>query len=170
MGDAACSYRDVNAPVLTDRNDFSVHLQCMPALPHKHTILYAEDDPDDVFMVQEAFQHYDGVVELLHAANGFEAIKQLKQARLRNTLPCLIILDINMPGMDGKETLIRIRQSEDFRNIPVVLFTTSSSESDKAFAGKWQAKFITKPLVFSELEKLPKFFLDLCMSSVQTAH
>ncbi|HEY6954638.1 MAG TPA: response regulator, partial [Flavisolibacter sp.] len=80
--------------------------------------------------------------------------------------PCLIILDINMPGMNGREALIRIRQSEDFKNIPVVLFTTSSSEMDKAFARKWNSEFITKPLVFSELEALAKRFVSLCSASV----
>jgi CheY-like chemotaxis protein len=71
-----------------------------------------------------------------------------------------------MPGMNGREALIRIRQSEEFKHIPVVLFTTSSSELDKAFAKKWGAEFITKPLVFSELEMLAKRFVSLCTSSV----
>jgi CheY-like chemotaxis protein len=131
---------------------------------HKHTILYAEDDPDDVFVVRQAFQEYDGSVNLQHAPDGFETIEILKDAANRKSLPCLIILDINMPGMDGKETLIRIKQSPHFQNIPVVLFTTSSSEVDKSFARKWGAEFITKPLVFSELQELARTFLNLCNS------
>jgi CheY-like chemotaxis protein len=68
--------------------------------------------------------------------------------------------------MNGREVLIRIRQSEDFKNITVVLFTTSSSELDKAFAKKWGAEFITKPLVYSELDELAKRFVALCTVSV----
>lgn len=138
----------------------------MTLAEHKHTILYAEDDLDDLFMIRQAFEQFDGSTQLLHASNGFEAIEQLNQAKMENHLPCLVILDINMPGMNGREALIRIRQSDDFKNIPVVLFTTSSSELDKAFAKKWGAEFITKPLIFSELEALARRFISLCTSSV----
>jgi len=138
----------------------------MSPAPHKHTILYAEDDLDDLFMIRQAFEQFDGATTLLHASNGFEALEQLNKEKVNKHLPCLIILDINMPGMNGREALIRIRQSEDFREIPVVLFTTSSSELDKAFARKWGAEFITKPLVYSELEQLAKRFVTLCTSSV----
>jgi CheY-like chemotaxis protein len=133
---------------------------------HTHTILYAEDDLDDLFMIRQAFEQFDGATTLVHANNGFEALEQLNKGKENKHLPCLIILDINMPGMNGREALIRIRQSEDFREIPVVLFTTSSSELDKAFARKWGAEFITKPLVYSELEQLAKRFVTLCTSSV----
>jgi CheY-like chemotaxis protein len=138
----------------------------MPLATHKHTILYAEDDLDDLFMIRQAFEQFDGTTQILHASNGFEALEQLNKAKAERQLPCLIILDINMPGMNGREALIRIRQSEDFKNIPVVLFTTSSSEMDKAFARKWNSEFITKPLVFSELEALAKRFVSLCTASV----
>ncbi len=128
----------------------------------KHTILYAEDDTDDLFMVQQAFQQYDGAVDLLHAHDGYETLQKLNACKERHSLPCLVILDINMPGMDGKDTLVRLKQSEDFNGIPIVLFTTSSSDGDKAFAEKWGAKFITKPLIYSELEQLAQTFLNLC--------
>jgi CheY-like chemotaxis protein len=138
----------------------------MSFFAHKHTILYAEDDLDDLFMIRQAFEQFDGSTDLIHVANGFEALEQLNEAKKRKQLPCLIILDINMPGMNGREALIRIRQSEDFKEIPVVLFTTSSSELDRAFARKWGAEFITKPLVYSELEELAKRFVMLCSSTV----
>jgi CheY-like chemotaxis protein len=138
----------------------------MSLAPHKHTILYVEDDPDDLFMIRQAFEQFDGTVQLLHTSNGFEALEQLSKAQANKNLPCLAILDINMPGMNGREALIRIRQSEEFKNIPVILFTTSSSELDKAFAKKWGAEFITKPLVYSGLEELAKRFLSFCTSTI----
>jgi len=128
----------------------------------KHTILYVEDDLDDLFMVEQAFEKYNSGLEVIHTKDGFEALKFLNEFDVNHSLPCLIILDINMPGMDGRETLIRIKQSERLKDIPVVLFTTSSSERDMAFARKWGAEFITKPLVYSELEELAKSFTNLC--------
>ena len=121
-------------------------------------------------MIRQAFEQFDGSTQIMHASNGFEALEELNKAKAGKYLPCLIILDINMPGMNGREALIRIRQSEDFKNIPVVLFTTSSSELDKVFAKKWGAEFITKPLIFSELEALAKRFVSLCTSTVSEKH
>ena len=138
----------------------------MSSAKHTHTILYAEDDADDLFMVRQAFEQFDNNIELIHAYDGFHAIEQLRQRHLHGHLPCLIILDINMPGMDGRETLIHIKQAETYKNIPTVLFTTSSSPADRSFAEKWGARFITKPLIFSELEALAQRFLILCTQTV----
>src|SRR5437763_8826702 len=128
----------------------------------KHTIVYAEDDLDDLFMVQQAFEKYNSDIEIFHAPDGFETLRYLNNLKENDPLPCLIILDINMPGMDGRETLIRIKQSERFNDVPVVMFTTSSSDADKHFARKWKADFITKPFLYSELEDLARSFSDLC--------
>lgn len=133
---------------------------------HKHIILYAEDDPDDLFLVKQAFEPYENMVRLEHASDGFELLERLGKLKTEERLPCLIILDINMPGMDGREALIRIKQNEEFQKIPAVMFTTSSSETDKAFAKKWDAGFITKPLMYAELEELATTLLSLCMTEV----
>ena len=138
----------------------------MPA--HQHTILYAEDDLDDLYIVQEAFVNYDPQILLVHAENGFTALEKLSKLYETGISPCLIILDINMPGMNGREALVRIKQSEIFKNIPVFLFTTSSSDGDKAFAKKWGADFITKPLLFNELEELAKTFVKHCLSEMSS--
>jgi CheY-like chemotaxis protein len=129
---------------------------------NKHIILYAEDDLDDLFIVQQAFESFNETITIVHANNGFMALEYLQELALKDMLPCLIILDMNMPGMDGRETLIRIRQSEAYNNIPVVVFTTSSHKADKDFAQKWGAEFITKPLVYNELEELAKAFVSKC--------
>ena len=128
----------------------------------KHTILYVEDDLDDLFIVQQAFESYNDSIAVVHAHNGFIAMQYLQELLNSDILPCLIILDMNMPGMNGKEVLIRLKQSEDFKNIPVVVFTTSSNKADKDFAQKWGADFITKPLVYAELESLATTFVSKC--------
>jgi DNA-binding response OmpR family regulator len=135
----------------------------------KHTILYAEDDLDDLFIVKEAFERLNATIELIHTINGFDTILRLESMNTSGVLPCLIILDINMPGMDGKEALMRIKQSDTFKTIPTVLFTTSSSEMDKSFARKWGADFITKPLMYNELEELARTFIRLCGHEMKRA-
>ena len=132
----------------------------------RHIILYVEDDLDDLFIVQQAFENYSETITVVHAHNGFVALEHLQELQSKDLLPCLIILDMNMPGMDGRETLIRIRQSQAYNNIPVVVFTTSSHKADMDFAQKWGAEFITKPLMYAELEELAKSFVSLCGETV----
>jgi CheY-like chemotaxis protein len=135
----------------------------------KHAILYVEDDLDDLFMIQQAFEAHNDSITVLHADNGFKALQLLNELYESDALPCLIILDMNMPGMNGRETLIRIKQSDQFKNIPVAVFTTSSNNADKDFAQKWGADFITKPLVYRELESLAKTFVDKCNFEIKRA-
>jgi len=128
----------------------------------KHTIVYAEDDWDDVQFVRECFKKYDSRIELLHAPNGSEALQLLDKLHQQGTSPCLIILDVNMPLMDGRQTLVRIKNNSAFKKVPVVLFTTSNSHLDKDFATKWDADFITKPLRYAEVEGLAEEFVKRC--------
>ena len=132
----------------------------------KHTIFYAEDDLDDLFIVKQAFEIYDGTIHIVHANNGLEALEMLNALHNDNTLPCLILLDINMPGMDGRETLIKIKQHEGLHKIPAAMFSTSSSAHDREFAAKWNARFFTKPLVYSEMEKMVDTFVSICEHGV----
>jgi len=127
----------------------------------RHTILYAEDDADDLYMVKKAFEEHDHI-EILHADNGLEAIRRLDHLIEQSIKPCLIILDINMPVLDGRETLVKIKSSDETRDIPVVLFSTSSSSTDKSFAEKWNVDLYTKPLHYEDLEEIARLFVDRC--------
>lgn len=135
-------------------------------LLRKHTIVYAEDDFDDVQFVRECFRKYDSKIDLVHAPNGDDAITTLKNLHRNGVVPCLIILDINMPLMDGRQALVRIKANTDLKKVPVVMFTTSSSHLDKEFALKWGADFITKPLKYSEVEGLAEEFVKRCDSEM----
>ncbi len=135
----------------------------------KHIILYAEDDKDDLELVKDAFSQYSHQIEIFHGHDGREALQVLQNLIARDMEPCLIILDVNMPGMDGRQTLIQLKQSEKTRNIPVVMFTTSSSRLDKDFAIKWGADFITKPLKFGEVVSLADDFVRRCNVSISKA-
>ena len=128
----------------------------------KHTILYAEDDWDDVQFVKDCFKKYSDRIELVHAQNGSEALNVLADLQQKNIVPCLIILDINMPLMDGRQALVKIKENSDFKTIPIVMFTTSNSHMDKEFAQKWGADFLTKPLRYSEVEGMAEEFVRRC--------
>ncbi|MDQ6609456.1 MAG: response regulator [Bacteroidota bacterium] len=127
----------------------------------KHTIIYAEDDMDDVFIVQQAFEQHDHIT-VVHSSNGSEALELLENMLRQNCLPCLVILDINMPVMNGKETLQAIRNHPRLNKLQVVLFSTSNSPNDKAFAQSFDAILVTKPIEYSDLEHIAKIFVDQC--------
>lgn len=127
----------------------------------KHTIVYAEDDLDDLFILSQAFQKHDHI-DVVHAPDGKKAMLVLEEMASSNVLPCLVILDINMPVMNGREALQAIRSHSDLRKLPVVLFSTSSSSTDKLFAEAHEASLITKPADFSNLETIVSQFINYC--------
>ena len=77
-------------------------------------------------------------------------------------LPCLIILDINMPVLDGKEALSFIKRNERLSDIPVVVFTTSASELDKLYCKRLGTEMITKPPSYTKLESVVVKLLEMC--------
>ena len=108
-------------------------------------ILVADDDPD-ILKIIAANLRAEGF-EVDAVSNGFEA-----QARAVRTLPDLIVLDVTMPGRDGLEVLTALRSRPDTRDIPVVLLTARSSDSD-IWEG-WKAGaayYLTKPFDTSQL-------------------
>ena len=122
------------------------------------TILCVDDDSDDRDLVCNVIKKLDPTIHFMHAENGLVAHKLLSQAKLKNEFPCLIILDINMPLMDGKQTLVRIKKDPALNEIPIVMFSTSSSVMDKAFCSQYGVELVTKPAklaaVFTEVERL----------------
>jgi CheY-like chemotaxis protein len=132
------------------------------SLPPKSLVLYADDDPDDIEFVEEAFLKYTPNVELRCFPDGLELLGYIQDLPSFEPLPCLIILDINMPGMNGKEVLKQIRQLENFREVPVVLFTTSTLPSEAAFARSFDAGFVNKPLHRNQIEQLVEYILQNC--------
>ena len=131
-------------------------------MKRSYSILYVEDDLDDLLIISEAFEKYTDHLTVVHAPHGDEALQILRKMSLDNKLPCLIILDMNMPLMDGKETLSEIRKNEDYNSIPIVIFSTSRHLSDKGFAENLDAAFISKPVQYSDMENLVKEFVQKC--------
>lgn len=133
----------------------------------KNIVLYADDDIDDIQLVHEAFFNHAKNVELVTVEDGFEALAYLKKLSINDPAPCLIILDINMPRMDGKEALMKIREMKRFNEVPAILFTTSSQKTDKDFAAKYKAGFITKPIDVTQMDIIAGKFIEHCSEKIQ---
>ena len=88
-----------------------------------HTILLVDDDPDDQMLFSEALFEANASVVYTSAVDGVDALQQLHPSA---TLPDLIFMDVNMPRMDGISCLKEIRGTDNLRNIPVVMYSTSS--------------------------------------------
>jgi CheY-like chemotaxis protein len=110
-------------------------------------ILLVEDDLVDVMNVKRAFAKNNIKNELFVAGNGVEALEMLNDMII--PLPRIIILDINMPKMNGIEFLKNLRETESLKNISVFVMTTSNEDSDKIDAYNLNvAGYILKPLSF----------------------
>lgn len=132
------------------------------ALPPKSLVLYADDDNDDIELVRDLFMPYESLVELVAFPNGRTLLDYVQRQPPLQPQPCLIILDVNMPVMDGMQTLKSLRQLEEFREVPVVLFTTSNLPHEAAFAKNYGAGFITKPVHIVQLRQLVDQMLHHC--------
>jgi CheY-like chemotaxis protein len=113
-----------------------------------HAILLVDDDEDDLHILSSTLKTMGSSYEILQAHNGADALAQLRELRQTGNLPSLIIMDINMPKMDGKQTLMAIKADETLSDIPIVIFSTSSSAIDKMFFQKKNVEMITKPVEF----------------------
>ncbi len=128
----------------------------------KNIILYAEDDEDDQQLVKETLLKCAPDTEIVIRNNGVEAIKYLNNLSASDPEPCLIILDINMPKLNGIEALKQIRQNNRFSKTPAILFTTSSQPLDKKFAAEYSAGLITKPIDTIQMKQIAETFIEHC--------
>lgn len=127
-----------------------------------HTILYADDDQDDLHLLTEALMQIDPAYKIVEAANGEDALNKLNQMKKAGELPCLIILDVNMPKLDGRQTLMALKKDQELLKIPIVIFSTSSSSIDKFFFSRNKVEYITKPINFKNLVSVASKMLNYC--------
>ncbi|HVK96907.1 MAG TPA: response regulator [Flavisolibacter sp.] len=120
----------------------------------KHNILIVDDDADDREIIRDAFFSTINEQEYTFLENGEKLLEYLEN-NISEVIPSLIMLDLNMPGKDGRETLKEIKTDKRFQQIPTVVFTTSSSMRDKQTVYELGANcFITKPDTFNKLIEL----------------
>jgi len=132
------------------------------------TILMAEDDADDRLLLQQAFRECRLGNDLFFVEDGEELLDYLRQqGRYATALrPGLILLDLKMPGKDGREAFAEIKADPGLRAIPIVVLTTSQTEEDILHAYNLSvAGYIPKPVTFEGLvevvKKLGKYWFEI---------
>jgi CheY-like chemotaxis protein len=127
-------------------------------------VLMADDDEDDCFLVRSAFQETGIAHDLRFVADGQELLDYLYNEEgfadpEKHPRPNLILLDLNMPRMDGREALARIKSDTQLKDIPVLIVTTSKQDRDIALSKQAGASsFLSKPELFEDLtDMLTKF-------------
>lgn len=121
---------------------------------HVKAVFIADDDEDDQFLLKTAFDRCSPETRVEFAIDGVALMELLDKSPLH---PCLIILDLNMPRLNGFESLKILRSSKVYRDVPMVIFSTSSDNGDIAKAKELGANdYISKPLNMSSLDGLVK--------------
>ncbi len=123
------------------------------------TVLMADDDAEDCWLATEAFAESGAKAALSCVLDGTQLMSYLKEHSRSESkrLPDLILLDLNMPGKDGRDALIEIKSDPVLRHIPIVVLTTSEEPEDADLTLKAGAElFITKPATFSEWVEMMK--------------
>jgi two-component system, response regulator len=117
------------------------------------TILLVDDDPDDLFILSDAFKTADPSCEIVEAYDGDAALQLLNNMFQRKVVPDLIVLDINMPILDGREMLRQLKSNDRYKDIPVIVYTTSSNSFDKLHCAQFDVELITKPSTLTSIEQ-----------------
>ncbi len=132
-------------------------------------ILMVDDDPADVRLTREALQSSKVSTRIFDVCDGIEALAFLKKQGIYTDKPRpdLILLDLNMPRMDGMETLRKIKSDPLFKRIPVIVLTTSEGEEDILNAYEHNAScYITKPVDWKRFTRVVELIEDFWLTTV----
>jgi CheY-like chemotaxis protein len=133
-------------------------------------VLLVEDSPGDVRLTQEAFRNADKTINLHVTVDGVEAMAFLRRqgAHAAAPRPDLILLDLNLPKMDGREVLAHIKEDESLKLIPTVILTTSDAEADIVKSYQLQANcYLNKPVQLDAFENLVRSINDFWLTKVK---
>jgi two-component system, chemotaxis family, response regulator Rcp1 len=132
-------------------------------------VLLVEDNPGDVRLTQEAFRDAYASIHLHVASDGVEAMAFLRQegTQAHAPRPDFILLDLNLPKMDGREVLAQIKEDNSLKTIPVIILTTSDAESDIVESYQLQANcYLVKPVQLEAFITLVKSINDFWLTKV----
>lgn len=140
----------------------------MPPLdPTKSLVVYVDDDSDDLQFVQESLQPYQHSLQVLTYESPSKAYEFFLHLEVLDQKPCLIILDMNMPGMSGTELLPILRAIPHYDDTPIIMFTTSNSKLDAIFAKKYKSVLVTKPMNYDQMKNVANVFLSHCTDEIR---
>jgi CheY-like chemotaxis protein len=137
---------------------------------HAIDVLLVEDDPGDVLMTREAFEIYKVTNRLSVVSDGVQAMQYLRKQEpfTHAVTPDLILLDLNLPRMDGREVLAEVKNDPDLLTIPVVVLTTSEAEEDVLRSYSLHANaYVTKPVDFHRFTDVVRQIDDFFVSVVR---
>jgi CheY-like chemotaxis protein len=126
------------------------------------TVLCVDDDEDDRFLLREALSMLAPELGIVEVSNGVDALTYLKNSKQQH-LPCLVILDINMPYLDGKQTLERIRLDAHLSALNIVIFTSSENPNDRRFFIEKGVDLFVKPFDNGHLQHIVQGFINTCI-------
>lgn len=133
-------------------------------------VLLVEDDPGDVLMTREAFEDHKLANNLSVVSDGVSAMQFLRKEgeHAGAPTPDLVLLDLNLPRMDGREVLAELKSDETLRHIPVVVLTTSEAEEDvlRSYALHANA-YVTKPVDFDRFIEVVRQIDDFFVTVVR---
>lgn len=128
-------------------------------------ILIAEDDPDDALMLKDAFWEIDQTA-VTFLDNGKLLIEYIQQLLIAKKLPHLILLDLNMPVLDGRSVIKELKKREETKGIPLVVLSTSKNKDDiDSVIALGANEFFTKPASFSDLVNITNMIADKWLSA-----
>jgi len=133
-------------------------------------ILLVEDSPGDVRLTREAFRDSNGSIRLHVVTDGVEAMAFLRKEGVHAGArrPDIILLDLNLPRMDGREVLAHIKQDDDLKSIPTVILTTSEAEADIANSYVLNANcYLAKPVQLAAFESLVRSINDFWLTKAR---
>ena len=133
-------------------------------------VLLVEDSPGDVRLTQEAFRDVNPFIHLHVATDGVEAMAFLRREGVyaHAPRPDLILLDLNLPKMDGREVLAHIKEDAGLKTIPTVILTSSEAEADVVKSYQLQANcYLSKPVQFDAFHSLVKSINDFWLTKVK---
>lgn len=128
------------------------------------SILFAEDNPQDVRLLKYALSQLENQVHLLHYPDGQELLAAVPDLYSAN-IACVLV-DLNMPFVNGFEVITQLRSNEDFRHIPIIVFTNTSSNEERLRCYELGANaYVQKPLEIEELVKVVKSIFDFWVNT-----
>lgn len=133
-------------------------------------VLLVEDSPGDVRLTQLAFREANTSIHLHVATDGVEAMQFLRRegVHAHAPRPDLILLDLNLPKMDGREVLARIKDDATLKSIPTVILTTSIAEADIAKSYELQANcYLSKPVQLEAFDSLVRSINDFWLTKAK---
>lgn len=130
-------------------------------------IVFADDDADDLELITGFFKQYNRDINVLEFKDGKEVLKFLDELAF-NATPLLIVLDINMPRLNGRETLASIRKHPKYQYTPIVIYTTSSSKADEDYCRQLGASWVSKSTTIEGVKQVAKVLAEFC--DLQNVH